>query len=291
MTDMIEHLRILQPYPGIFAYYDGRIAGKRLHGREPNWLDDGAFKLGIASFAIVSGDEALVYDTHISLDHARAIRGHLEGLGVKELTVVLSHFHNDHIAGNEVFADCEFIANTETARLLEAERPRIAQRAPIIDPVIPPTTLFAGTTVVMVGDLRVELHHFDIHSPDATVLWLPDRGLLFAGDTLEDTATYVTDADNLEVHLGELQRMAKWPIVKILPCHGDPDRIAAGGYEPSFIKATEIYVKRLMSLEIGEKPALKDMMADEIEAGSLIYLPDYEEVHEENLAAFFATKA
>ena len=77
MSKMTETLSILEPYPGIFAYYDGRIEGKRLHAEGPNWLDDGAYSLGVASYAIVDGDDALVYDTHISLAHATAIRAHL----------------------------------------------------------------------------------------------------------------------------------------------------------------------------------------------------------------------
>lgn len=193
MTGMLDDFRIFEPYPGMFAYYDGRIAGKRLYSEEPNWLDDGAFSLGIASYAIVDGNEALVYDTHITLDHARAIRAHLEALGVSKITVILSHFHNDHIAGNEVFADCVIVANGATARLLEAEKPRIDTRLPKIDPVIMPNSLFDGSRLITVGSRTVELHEFNIHSPDATVLWLPEERLLFAGDTLEDTVTYMTD--------------------------------------------------------------------------------------------------
>ena len=89
MADMTATLRILEPHPGIFAYYDGRIEGRRLYSDAPNWLDDGAFSLGIASYAIVDGNEAVVYDTHMSLPHARAIRSHLESLGVTSIRVVL----------------------------------------------------------------------------------------------------------------------------------------------------------------------------------------------------------
>ncbi|MFD0986324.1 MBL fold metallo-hydrolase [Methyloligella solikamskensis] len=282
---MTEHLRILEPYPGIFAYYDGRVPGKRLHSDEPNWLDDGAFKLGIASYSIISGEEALIYDTHISLDHARAVRRHVEAQGAKTLTVVLSHFHDDHVAGNEVFADCEIIANEETARLLEAERANFAQAKPPIDPLVMPNRLFVSDLSLTIGDVPVELRRFEIHSADATVMWLPERKLLFAGDTLEDTATYVADPDRLKTHLIELDRLAEYPAVKILPCHGDADRIAAGGYDPSFIDATRSYISKLLALPADAKPRLADLMADEIANGSLIYLPEYEEVHAENLAA------
>lgn len=287
MTGMLDDFRIFEPYPGVFAYYDGRIAGKRLYSEGPNWLDDGAFSLGIASYAIVDGDEALVYDTHISLEHARAIRAHVEGLGVTKITVILSHFHNDHIAGNEVFADCVIVANSATARLLEAEKPRIAARLPKIDPVVMPNSLFDGSRTITVGSRVIELHEFNIHSPDATVLWLPEERLLFAGDTLEDTVTYMTDAAALPVHLDELRRLGSFPIAKILPCHGDPDRILAGGYEPSFINATIRYVEAMNAdvaePEIWNQP-LSEAVRGDAESGALIYIPAYEEVHASNIA-------
>ncbi|HEY0120466.1 MAG TPA: MBL fold metallo-hydrolase [Rhizobium sp.] len=294
MTGTLDDFRIFEPYPGIFAYYDGRIAGKRLYSQEPNWLDDGAFSLGIASYAIVDGGEALVYDTHITLDHARAIRDHVEAKGVSKITVVLSHFHNDHIAGNEVFADCAIVANETTARLLEAEKPRIAARLPKIDPVVMPNSLFDGGRTIAVGGCMVELHQFNIHSPDATVMWLPEKRLLFAGDTLEDTVTYMTDPATLPLHLTELRRLRSFPIARILPCHGDPDRISAGGYEPSFIDATIRYVEAMnddaSEPEIWRTPLVK-AVSEDVESGALIYVPAYEHVHASNIATLKAYRS
>jgi len=100
----LDHLRVLRPYPHVYAFYDGRVEGHR-YAETPNWVDDGAISLGIASYAIVDGDEALIYDTHVSVEHAAFIRKHLEGEGVTRFIVVLSHWHLDHIAGNKVFAD------------------------------------------------------------------------------------------------------------------------------------------------------------------------------------------
>src|SRR5690606_35849105 len=133
---------------------------------ERNWLDDGAYSLGIASYAIVSGDEAVVYDTHMSLDHARAIRAHLEGLGVRRIRVVLSHWHTDHIAGNEVFSDCEIIANRLTRDAMTANRERLATGAPPIAPLVMPTTVFEDELDLMVGSIPLLLRRFDIHSVD-----------------------------------------------------------------------------------------------------------------------------
>ena len=76
----LDHLRVLRPYPHIYAFYDGRVAGHRF-AEGPNWVDDGAISLGIASYAIVDGDEALIYDTHVSVEHHRPRSQTLETKG------------------------------------------------------------------------------------------------------------------------------------------------------------------------------------------------------------------
>ena len=75
-------MRVMRPAPNVLAFYDGRVEGVRAWSEEPNWLDDGAYSLGICSFAIVDGAEALVYDTHISLAHAEIVRRTLRDMGV-----------------------------------------------------------------------------------------------------------------------------------------------------------------------------------------------------------------
>ena len=198
-----ETMRVLRPYPNVFAFYDGRIEGRRAYSEERNWLDDGAYVLGIASYAILDGAEALVYDTHISLAHARIIREALSAAGATSIRVVLSHWHTDHVAGNEIFADCEIIANSLTAKALAEHRQEFEDggRDPAINPLIMPTRTFDGELTLNVGETTVELRHADIHSHDGTVMLLPQSGVLLAGDTLEDPITYVAEPDRLEKHL------------------------------------------------------------------------------------------
>ncbi|MEI2300003.1 MBL fold metallo-hydrolase [Ensifer sp. MJa1] len=285
VTDMTSTLTILEPYPGIYAYFDGRVAGVRLYSEASNWLDDGAYELGVASYAIVDSREALVYDTHISLDHARAIRGHLEGLGVTSIRVVLSHWHKDHVAGNAVFADCEIIALKLTAERLADNREKIEAATPPIQPLVMPNRLFDGKLALTVGKRQVELHHFAIHSADGNVIWLPDEKLLLAGDTLEDSVTYISEADQTATHVAELKRLRQWPIARILPSHGDRDRIAGGGYGPELIDANRRYIERLTdTLSVGAAVGrLKEFVAEEIAAGAILYFEPYETVHQSNI--------
>jgi glyoxylase-like metal-dependent hydrolase (beta-lactamase superfamily II) len=294
---MLEHLRVLEPHPNVLAFYDGRVPGYRFaQGR--NWVDDGALSLGIASYAVVDGGEAVVYDTHVSLSHAAFIRRTLEDRGVRRFTVVLSHWHLDHIAGNAVFADCEIIASGRTAAHLARHRAAIEAGTydgpPAIAPLVMPTRTFEERLSMVVGNIATELIAFDIHSDDGVVLWLPKDRLLLAGDTLEDTVTYVAEPDSLARHLPELERLADLRADRILPNHGCADRIASGGYGPELTFATRRYVRMLLAMpadaQLRAMP-LRDLIAADLEAGTLVYLPDYESVHAGNVAAIMATAA
>lgn len=277
-------IRVLEPAPDLLAFYEGRDGARFLPG--PNWVDDGALSLGIATYALLAGDHALVYDTHVAPDRGRFIRAHLESRGIRRFTVVLSHWHLDHVAGSEAFAGCEIIANTRTAAHLAAHRAAIEDASfhgpPAIAPLILPGRVFDGRLTLDLGGQRAELLTFDIHSDDATVIWLPDRGLLLAGDTVEDCVTWVGEPGRLGHHQPELARLAALGARRILPCHGDPGRIASGGYGPGLIAATQDYVQALAAGAAGRP--LAEVIAGPLARGDLVWFPPYEEVHAANLA-------
>ena len=193
MAASTSNLRIFEAAPNVLAFYDGRIDGVRLHSTELNWLDDGAFSLGFASYAILNHCEALVYDTSISIAHAQAVRDELEHRGVTSIRVVLSHHHKDHVAGTEVFADCEVIASEKCARALRENQEAFTKSSPPIAPVVMPTTVFSGAMELSVGNIGVELRPLDVHSFDGLTIYFPKTRLLLAGDTLEDTVTFVAE--------------------------------------------------------------------------------------------------
>jgi cyclase len=290
-------MRVLKPLPFLYAFYDGR-EGKRLMSDEPNWVDDGAYVLGIASYALVDEDDAIVYDTHITLDHAHKIRNFLEAMGVKRIRVVLSHSHLDHIAGNEAFADCEIIANSRTLALLKAKRTAIETARqngpPAISRVVFPTTTFEDTLALKVGRLDLELRHVDIHSSDGTMLILNDLGTMLAGDALEDTVTYIAEPHNLDRHLKDLDRMWTWEVSRILPNHGDPSVIAQGGYRKNFIRATQQYIRTIRRCGEDEELKLLDLQsfaAGPLRAGWISYFEPYERIHRQNVERVVAAMA
>ena len=283
-------MRFLEPTPHVLAFYDGRTGGRSSTPAEMTWVEDGALSLGIASYAIFDGDEALVYDTHVSVERARTIRQTLEDRGVTRFTVVLSHWHLDHVAGTAAFSDCEVVSHTKTLDHLKRHRSEIEtgtfEGPPAIKPLVLPTRTVNEPDSIQVGRYRVELIPTEIHSDDALLLWLPEQRLLFAGDALEDTVTYVGDPDRLEIHLANLAKLHDLDPTLILPNHGDPDRIAAGGYSQGLIDATEQYVNALLEARDAEQPGESDLrclLSGPLGAGWITYYEPYEEIHLGNL--------
>lgn len=318
ITDL-SHMRILRPAPHILAFYDGRAAagtgsaqgGTATGGAEPGSVRPGSVRpggaaqeiapngttwlgeclaLGIASYAVISGNEALIYDTHLSLAHAQFIRDHLESLGVDTFVVVLSHWHIDHVAGTDVFADSTIIANKRTAAHLARHRAAFEagtyKGLPAIKPLVMPTHTFERGAHIHVGRLHIDLIECNIHSDDATVVHLKSDGILLAGDTLEDPVTYVCEPQALATHLADLDRLAALNPRLVLPNHADPGRIAAGGYGPGLIAATQGYLWKLIAARtdasLRDTP-LQDWLAEDLAAGTLIWWPAYEDVHRQNL--------
>ena len=292
-STLTAHLRVFEPHPGILAFYDGRVPGQRFMPG-PNWVDAGALSLGIASYAIISGDQALVYDTHVTLSHAMAIRAALVRRGVTRITVVLSHWHKDHIAGTAAFADCPVIATRKTAAHMATRKAGIESgliRPPAINPLILPDITYDGALYLTVGAFEVQLIEVNIHSDDATVLWLPQIGVLLAGDTVEDCCTFVAEPENLDLHLAGLDRLIALDALCILPNHGAPDQIAAGGYEAAILFATQTYIRWLQHAAFDSGLAqltLDQVIADDLRAGILHWFEPYAEIHRLNVHSVVA---
>jgi cyclase len=98
--------------------------------------------------------------------------------------------------------------------------------------------------------------------------------------------TFVAEPKALDTHLAELDRLWNWPIARILPNHGDPLIILAGGYEKPFIRATQQYVrmlKRCIGAPELRGQALAKLIAGPLQAKWVNYFAPYEDVHRNNV--------
>jgi cyclase len=179
----------------------------------------------LANTTIVDlGAATLVFDSSLTLRSAREIAATARARTGRSPTLcVNSHWHLDHLAGNQVFADHPIVASQRTVEILLAkraeleaelsaeklaadlrelerqqaaltsERGRAVYAAPLrlhralLEEAVelrftPPTQGFEGT-LELPGDRTATLLTFGSgHTESDTVLFLPDDGLLLAGD-------------------------------------------------------------------------------------------------------------
>jgi len=196
------NIRVFAINDYLTAFYDGRPALAPQPASVRNWADYGALDVGVATYVIHRGDQALVYDSFPYAEEAKWVRDYLTKGGVKHVTLVNSHWHLDHVGGNAVYSDADRIATNRAIEMLTVEeRPR---SSPARNGDCPPSIRLPSpnigidsSTHYYVGDIEVELRPVNIHSEDGLVIYLPKDRILLAGDTLEDTVTFIAEPEHV----------------------------------------------------------------------------------------------
>lgn len=284
-------MRVLPINDHLVAFYDGRPAEESVDQSKATWADHGANYVGVATYAVFSGDAALVYDAFPSTAQAQWVRDWLMRKGVRHFVLANSHWHLDHVGGNAVYADSTIIATEKTRQNLIANRAAIESGAysgpPAVKPLVVPGVGLLAPATVTIGKVTVELRPVNIHSADGLVLFLPGDRLLLAGDTLEDTLTFVAEPETLGEQYRNLAAMKTWGFDHILPNHGNSAVIAKGGYTPALIDMTRTYIRRLAEhahdADILTQP-IERFLPEALADGTVSLWWAYREAHGENLA-------
>jgi glyoxylase-like metal-dependent hydrolase (beta-lactamase superfamily II) len=186
------------------------------------------------SIGVVAGDgETLVVDTRASDRHAREVLEDLVAIGLPRPSVAVdSHHHWDHAFGNAAVRPAAVWGHARCVARLRAELrrrdeilaswPEMARDWPTAA-VDEPDRTFEETAYVDVGGRPVELRHLGRgHTDDDVVVFVPDAGVAFAGDLLENGGPpYFGDGYPLdwpETVSRILERMGEL----VVPGHGDP---------------------------------------------------------------------
>jgi glyoxylase-like metal-dependent hydrolase (beta-lactamase superfamily II) len=173
---------------------------------------------------LVEGDKhTLLVDTLLRPSDLAGIKQRLAGREGR-LLVANSHADWDHWWGNAAFPEAPIVAHrlTRERQLLEGERSLADMRAArdgFAEVTLRPATVaFEGVLVLDLGGIRAELSLLPGHTPDCIVVWVPERELLFAGDTAEDPVPLVTVGP---IH-GWPQALRAWARKAkiVVPAHG-----------------------------------------------------------------------
>jgi cyclase len=284
------NMRVFELNDHLLCFYDGRPPPAARPRGAHNWADYGALDVGVATYVIHSGNQALVYDTFPTAAEAQWTRDYLRKQGLSRFTVVNSHWHLDHVGGNAVYADAARIATDKTIEILTAKRAAIEAGTewgpPPIEPLAIPNIGIAHDTDYYVGKIKVELRPVNIHSEDGLVIFLPADRILLAGDTLEDTVTFIAEPQHVTAHYRNLKKLKEWNVERIFPNHGDPEVISRSGYQTTLIDATLDYLRKVVmrSHDHGYlQGTLEDYVDDSVRKGWVSIWWAYREPHENNL--------
>src|ERR1700722_3422380 len=77
------NMRVFRINDYLIGFYDGRPPPAPRPAESYNWADHGALDVGVATYAIRRGDQALVYDTFPTAPEAKGGRDYITKAGVK----------------------------------------------------------------------------------------------------------------------------------------------------------------------------------------------------------------
>ena len=201
-------------------------------------------------YIVCSHGKCLVIDTGFPLPEcSQALFGGLKELGVEpvDVSLFLTHLHNDHIGLASEFADhgctvyiCEidyghiarydlqhraedFLQEGFPGEELEQQTKR--NHAVIYQPEkIFPATLVRDKFTFLVGDVQFQCVAVPGHTPGNTCLYIPSDEIMFLGDhILFDITPNITFwpevSDSLRNYLHSLNKIAAYPMKLALPAH------------------------------------------------------------------------
>lgn len=208
-------------------------------GRYPQW------DVGVG--LVVGTERALVVDTRASEAQGREVVEDLAAMGLRvPVTVVVStHVHFDHTFGNRAFADATIHAHQRVADTFEADAERLqalvraetdvgpdesysAQDLADVLATVPrgPDVTFATTARLDLGGRTAHLAYAGRGHTDGDVrIWVPDAGVVFLGDLVEESADPSLGPDSfplewaptLDAHLTGIPAGTV-----VVPSHGTP---------------------------------------------------------------------
>jgi len=187
---------------------------------------DGGWCVSNAGLIVGEGTTVLV-DTTATERRTRLLASEVAKVSPRPPNVLVNtHFHGDHVFGNGVFAPQATIVAHELTRVEMIEAgPGLRNLWPDVDwgdtPIVPPTVTFRDAVTVYAGDTRLEVMHVGpAHTTNDSVIWVPGKRILFAGDVLMSGVTPFCLMGSVAGSLQAIQRLRALDPETIVPGHG-----------------------------------------------------------------------
>ena len=196
---------------------------------------DGSWWINNTGF-VVGSDGVLAVDASSTERRTRSFLEAIRSVTSEKVRVLVNtHHHGDHTNGNCLFDDALIVGHTKCRE--QMLRQSIGGLEQIFGPVewgdlevSAPTLTFDERVDLDVDGVRVELHFAGgpAHTIGDVVAWLPESGVLFAGDLVFDGGTPFVLMGSVAGSLAALELIRGFGASTIVPGHGGicgPDRI------------------------------------------------------------------
>jgi cyclase len=250
-----------EPAPGVFAYL-------QLHGQ---------WGLNNAGF-ITSPTGTTLIDTCFTERRARALRDAVDRTApdAPVRALINTHHHGDHTHGNYVFAPATIIGHEKCREEIIATGLGTTAMWPDTDwghiEIAPPNVTFSDQLTVYAGNLEVQLIYVGpAHTTNDVIAWIPEHGLVFAGDTVFNGGTPFCVFGSLAGSFGALEVIRALEPRTIVPGHGP----VCGPEILDNVKAYLTFVAR--TAEAGHKAGVSPLdLARDTDLGDFAALHDSE---------------
>lgn len=165
---------------------------------------------GNAGFVVGETGVTLI-DTGATPALARELRSTVSSVARRLIrTIVNTHSHGDHNAGNSLYGpDVRIVAHERARAEMAAGSGRL------------PDQTFGEGMVLYQDDTRLELRHYGPgHTTGDTVVWLPERRVVFAGDLVVAGGTPFVLGGSVAGALYAVARLRELDVDTVVPGHG-----------------------------------------------------------------------
>jgi cyclase len=216
---------------------------------------------------IIGDDAVLVVDSFFEPDTAKALLGEIRKITPKPIRyVVNTHYHLDHVAGDQVFKDAGaiIVAHRNVRAWMRAENLHMFGNVP--DPAFKarmeqriaqlplPDLVTESPITIWLGDRRVDIRPAEGHTGGDLVVGVPDAKVLFCGDLLWRIPPNIVDGTVSKWIATErsFEQLPDAASMVFVPGHGDVATVKD-------VAIFRGYLMDLTSLTVaGRKAGLKD---------------------------------
>lgn len=196
-------------------------------------------------------------------------------------TLVNTHHHGDHTFGNFAFPEATVVGHEQTRELILAEGiPGYLNLAwTKVDwgdlEVRPPFLTYTEGVTVYSDELRCEVRHLGVpaHTTNDSIVWIPERSLLFSGDLVFNGGTPFVMMGSVTGSIAALDELKTLGAETIVPGHG-------GVCGPEAIDRVQGYLRFVLATaERGRQAGLSPLeTARETDLGEYAELLDPERI-------------